>query len=109
MKAGTATKMVLNMVTTIAMVQLGKVHENLMVDVNTGGSAKLFDRGTRMVRVVTGLSREDAATLLREADGHVKTAIVMHTRGVDRRAAERLLAESDGRVDQVIRAREPMV
>lgn len=109
MKAGTATKMVLNLVTTIAMVQLGKVYENLMVDVSTGANAKLLDRGTRMVQTVTGLSREDAAALLREADGRVKTAGVMHARGVDRAGAERLLEAVDGRLDQVIGVREPMV
>jgi len=109
MKAGTATKMVLNMVTTIGMVRLGKVHENLMVDVNTAANAKLFDRGVRMVQTVTGSSREAAGALLREAGGRVKTALVMHARAVDRGAAERLLAGFEGRVDQVIGVREPMV
>jgi len=109
MKAGTATKMVLNMVTTIAMVQLGKVYENLMVDVNTRANAKLHDRGSRMIQTITGVSREAAAALLKDAGGLVKQAIVMHARGVDRATAERLLAEAGGRVDQVIHPCEPMV
>lgn len=96
MKAGTATKMVLNMVTTITMVQLGKVYENLMVDVNTGANAKLVDRGTRIIQTVTGLSRGDAAKLLAAARGRVKTALVMHLRKVDLSSAEQMLLESPG-------------
>jgi N-acetylmuramic acid 6-phosphate etherase len=102
LKAGTATKMVLNMVTTISMVRLGKVYGNLMVDVNTKANAKLVDRGARIIGELTGLSRSAAEALLAEADGRVKTAVVMHARGVDRVQAERLLAESGGRVDSLI-------
>ncbi len=102
MKAGTATKMVLNMVTTISMVQLGKVYGNLMVDVNTKTNAKLVDRGTRIVQAIAGLSREASRALVDSAGGHVKTALVMHARRVDRSAAERLLEEADGRVGSVI-------
>lgn len=91
MKAGTATKMVLNMITTISMVRIGKVYQNLMVDVNTASNAKLLDRGIRIVRTITDLSRDAARQLLHEAGGHVKTALVMHTRRVDRAAAEKLL------------------
>lgn len=102
LKAGTATKMVLNMVTTISMVRLGKVYGNLMVDVNTKANAKLVDRGARIIGEITGLSRAAAETLLAEADGRVKTAVIMHARGVDRTQAERLLAESGGRIDMLI-------
>lgn len=102
MKAGTATKMVLNMVTTIAMVRLGKVYENLMVDVNTAANAKLVDRGVRIVQTVTGLGREAARELLDAAGGRVKTALVMHARGLDREAAERMLAEVCGRVGRAL-------
>ncbi len=98
MKAGTATKMVLNMVTTIALVQLGKVYQNLMVDVNTQANAKLVDRGERIVQTLTGLSRIDAKSLLESADGRVKTALVMHARKVDRATAEGMLKEAQGRV-----------
>jgi N-acetylmuramic acid 6-phosphate etherase len=96
LKAGTATKMVLNMVTTLAMVRIGKVYENLMVDVNTRANRKLVDRGTRMIQTVTGLERSAAAELLQQSGGHVKTALVMHRRGVDRKEAERLLALHQG-------------
>jgi N-acetylmuramic acid 6-phosphate etherase len=102
MKAGTATKMVLNLVTTIAMVQTGKVYENLMVDVNTGANAKLLDRGTRIVQAITGLDRDASRRLLDAAGGKVKTAVVMHARKTDRDAADSLLAEVDGHVGQVI-------
>ncbi len=102
MKAGTATKMVLNMVTTIAMVQLGKVYENLMVDVNTGANAKLVDRGTRIIQTVTGLSRDDAARLLSTAQGRVKTALVMHARKVDCSQAGQMLLKAGGRLASAI-------
>lgn len=98
MKAGTATKLVLNMVTTISMVRMGKVYQNLMVDVNTRANRKLVDRGTRMIMTVAGLSRPEAAALLEASGGHVKTALVMHARGVDRIVAERLLHDAGGHV-----------
>lgn len=94
MKAGTATKMVLNMVTTIAMVRLGKVYQNLMVDVNTKANAKLVDRGIRIIQEVTDLDRPAAAALLESADGRVKAALVMHIHRVDRAAAESLISKS---------------
>lgn len=102
LKAGTATKMVLNMVTTIAMVRTGKVYENLMVDVNTAACAKLLDRGTRIVETITGLARQSARDLLQAAGGSVKTALVMHARQVDRESADALLLEVDGHIGQVI-------
>lgn len=102
LKAGTATKLVLNMITTISMVRIGKVYENLMVDVNTRTNRKLVDRGTRIIQAVTGLDRPAAARLLEAAGGHVKTALVMHARGVERAAAERLLAEHGGHVARIL-------
>jgi len=102
MKAGTATKMVLNIITTIAMVRIGKVHQNLMVDVNTGANHKLIDRSLRIIGEVAGLSREAAGELLRAADGHVKSALVMHARGVDLALARRLLEEANGVMAQVV-------
>lgn len=104
MKAGTATKMVLNMVTTIAMVRIGKVYQNLMVDVNTRANKKLVDRGTRMIQTVTGLERTAAADLLQRSGGHVKTALVMHAKKVDRAEAERLLAAQKGHVARILEA-----
>ncbi len=102
MKAGTATKMVLNMVTTIAWVRTGKVYENLMVDVNTAANAKLHDRGVRILQTISGLSRTESAGLLEQSGGQVKTALVMQLRGADRGAAERMLREAGGHVGQVI-------
>ena len=76
LKAGTATKMVLNMLTTISMIKLGKTYGNLMVDVQTG-SEKLKDRARRILVTVTGLTYEEADVLLKRAKWNVKAAIVM--------------------------------
>jgi len=102
LKAGTATKLVLNTITTIAMIQIGKVYQNLMVDVNTRANRKLVDRGTRMIQTVTNLPRDAAHALLNASGGHVKTALVMHARGVDRAGAERMLAEHHGRLAPIL-------
>jgi N-acetylmuramic acid 6-phosphate etherase len=104
LKAGTATKMVLNMITTISMVRIGKVYENLMVDVDTTRNRKLVDRGTRMIQTVTGLKRAAAAKLLERSGGRVKTALVMHAKGVDRAEADRLLAENHGHIARILKA-----
>lgn len=92
MKAGTATKLVLNMLTTTAMIKLGKVYGNLMVDLKAVNN-KLRDRSVRIVMDVTGLSREPAQTLLSQADGQLKAALVMHFRQVDLGRALEILAE----------------
>jgi N-acetylmuramic acid 6-phosphate etherase len=97
LKAGTATKLVLNTLTTLAMVRLGKVHENLMVDLRATNE-KLWDRGARIVGTLAGLPRDAAMELLRQADGRVKTAIVMHRRSVDAAEANRLLMSNGGRL-----------
>ena len=76
LKAGTATKLVLNILTTIAMAHTGKTYGNLMVDVKTG-SEKARDRARRIITVVTGLDYDDAGALLRRARWNVKAAIVM--------------------------------
>jgi N-acetylmuramic acid 6-phosphate etherase len=81
LKAGTATKMVLNMLTTGAMVRIGKTYGNLMVDVQTG-SEKLKDRARRIVNIVTGLEYDDADKLLKKAHWNVKAAIVMQKTGL---------------------------
>jgi len=91
MKAGTATKLVLNTLTTATMIRLGKVYGNLMVDLRAT-NAKLRERSERIVMELTGLSRARARALLDRAGGAVKVAVVMHARGVGRRAARRLLA-----------------
>jgi N-acetylmuramic acid 6-phosphate etherase len=95
LKAGTATKLVLNMVTTAAMVRLGKTYGNLMVDLQVT-AAKLEDRGRRILRDLLDVGYEEAGELLAEAGGRVKTALVMRRRGVGRQEAERLLVEADG-------------
>jgi N-acetylmuramic acid 6-phosphate etherase len=95
LKAGTATKLVLNMVTTTAMVRLGKTYGNLMVDLRVT-AAKLEDRGRRILRDLLGVGYEEAGALLESAGGRVKTALVMHRRGVEREEAERLLEAAGG-------------
>lgn len=101
LKSGTATKLVLNMVTTVSMVRMGKVVENLMVDMNTRANRKLVDRGIRILGTLTGLDRAAALALLEAADGHVKTALVMHRCGVDKASAGRMLAAVHGRVADI--------
>jgi N-acetylmuramic acid 6-phosphate etherase len=95
LKAGTATKMVLNMLTTIAMIRVGKTYGNLMVDVQTG-SEKLRDRARRIVSTVTGVSPDEAGDLLRRAKWNVKAAIVMQKAGLPyAQASRRLRAAQD--------------
>jgi len=81
LKAGTATKIVLNMLTTAAMIRIGKTYGNLMVDVQTG-SEKLRDRARRIVSIVTNLDYDEADKLLRRAHWNVKAAIVMQKSGL---------------------------
>ena len=94
LKAGTATKIVLNMITTAAMVRLGKVYGNLMVDL-TPTCAKLNDRARRILMETTGLSRAESRRLLAAA-GDLKTAIVMSKRAVSKETARQLLVENGG-------------
>ena len=90
MKAGTATKLVLNTLTTATMVRLGKVHGNLMVDLRATNN-KLRDRAERIVMEITGQSRRRVRSLLQAAAGEVKTSVVMHSRGVKAVEARKLL------------------
>jgi N-acetylmuramic acid 6-phosphate etherase len=103
MKAGTATKMILNMLTTTAMTGLGKVYGNMMVDLMMT-SRKLEERSKRVVMMTTGVSYERAAQLLKAADCHVKTAIVMELAGVDKAQAQKRLKDNDGFVRRAIQA-----
>lgn len=100
MKAGTATKLVLNTITTGAMIRLGKTYGNLMVDLRATNN-KLVDRSRRIVMEVCGVSREEATRLLKAAEKSVKVAIVMHKKGVSREAAETLLAANGGVIRRV--------
>ena len=97
MKAGTATKMVLNMISTAAMVKLGKVHGNLMVDLQVT-CQKLQDRGERILMETVGVERGEAERLLEAAGGHVKTAIVMKRLDVDADEARKRLASAGGSI-----------
>ncbi|MFD6157719.1 N-acetylmuramic acid 6-phosphate etherase [Nocardia sp. NPDC060256] len=95
LKAGTAQKMVCNMLSTATMVQSGKVYGNLMVDLKPT-NAKLVDRSRRIIADATGVDLDTAAALLDAADGHPKTAIVMQLAGADVATARRLLAGAGG-------------
>ncbi len=101
MKAGTVTKQVLNMLTTGAMIRLGKTYGNLMVDVRALND-KLIDRSERILMETTGATREASRQALAAADQRVKVAIVMLRRAVDRAAAERLLAEHGGHLRSIV-------
>jgi len=108
MKAGTATKLVLNTITTGAMIRLGKTYGNLMVDLRATNN-KLVDRSQRIVMEVCGVSREEAKKLLDQADKSVKTAIVMQKRGVSREEAKRLLAENGGVIRRITKDEPPPI
>jgi len=101
MKAGTATKLILNMLTTTAMTGLGKVYGNMMVDLKMT-SRKLEERSKRVVMMTTGVSYEKASQLLQAADCHVKTAIVMELAGIDKMQAQKRLKDNDGFVRRAI-------
>jgi N-acetylmuramic acid 6-phosphate etherase len=108
MKAGTATKLVLNTITTGAMIRLGKTYGNLMVDLRATNN-KLIDRSQRIVMEVCGVSRDEAKKLLERADKSVKTAIVMQKRGVSLEEAKRLLAENGGVIRRITKDEPPPI
>ena len=101
MKAGTATKLVLNTISTAAMVKTGKVFGNLMVDLQVT-CQKLQDRGERILVDTLGVSREEAARLLDASGGHVKAAIVMAKLGVDAEGARRELEAAGGSIAGIV-------
>lgn len=101
MKAGTATKLALNTISTTLMIRTGRVYENLMVDVRATNN-KLRDRAARIVSTLTGLSREEAFGMLDGAGGSVKVAVVMHRRGVAKQDALSLLEAHEGRLDRAL-------
>ncbi len=104
MKSGTAQKLVLNMLTTASMIRLGKVYENMMIDLQMTNK-KLVERSKRIVMTITGISYEEAEEFLVKADGHVKTALVMIKANVDAGKAKKLLDEADGFVRKAIEKR----
>jgi N-acetylmuramic acid 6-phosphate etherase len=101
MKAGTATKLVLNTLTTGAMIRLGKTYGNLMVDLRAWND-KLIDRSRRILMETTGLDRHAAGDVITRADGQIKRAIVMARRGVSREEADRLLEAHQGRLRSIV-------
>jgi N-acetylmuramic acid 6-phosphate etherase len=105
MKAGTATKLVLNTLTTTAMIKLGKVYGNLMVDLNATNE-KLRERSQRIVMEMTDLSRPKAKKLLEKAHGRVKHAIVMHLRNVNYQQANKILNGANQSLREAIKAAE---
>jgi N-acetylmuramic acid 6-phosphate etherase len=101
MKSGTATKLVLNMISTAVFIRLGYVYGNLMVNVQPN-NAKLKDRAARIIAVAAGVSYQAALELLAAAGNNVRTAIVMGKTGLDRETAEHRLATAGGRVSHAL-------
>src|SRR5690606_26957343 len=108
LKAGTATKLVLNMITTGAMVRLGKAYGNLMVDLQATND-KLRDRSERLMITICGVTRDEARALLAAASGSVKLAIVMQKLELDAAAARARLDEAGGVIRRVIADAPPPV
>jgi N-acetylmuramic acid 6-phosphate etherase len=101
MKAATAQKMILNMLTTTSMIKLGKVYQNLMVDLQAR-SEKLVERSKRIIMLATGADYRTAKGHLEKADGKVKVALVMVLANVDKRTAERRLKKAGGFVAKAV-------
>lgn len=104
MKAGTATKLVLNMLSTAAMIRLGLVFGNLMVNVQPRNT-KLEDRAKRIIAQAAGVDYDIAGALLKQAGNDVKTAIVMARLGISKENAEKRLREAAGRVSRALKGR----
>jgi len=102
MRAGTATKMVLNMISTAVMIRLGYVYGNLMVNVQPT-NRKLEERARRILQQATGIPFDDTAALLDQAGRSVRTAIVMHRKKISRDTAEQLLAAARGRISEALK------
>ncbi|MBI3737390.1 N-acetylmuramic acid 6-phosphate etherase, partial [Candidatus Sumerlaeota bacterium] len=103
MKSGTVTKLILNQITTISMIQLGKVYENLMVDLKPTNS-KLVDRARRILAELTGLSMEAASQRLEQAGNDLKTAVIMSLAGCPADTARSKLLAQKGHVAAAIRS-----
>jgi len=101
LKAGTATKMVLNMISTGTMIRIGKTYGNWMVDLRAT-NVKLKDRSIRIVSGITGLDRDQSELLLAACDGEVKTAIVCHLTGLSKQSAQERLRSTNGRLRDAI-------
>lgn len=101
MKSGTAQKLVLNMLTTTAMIRMGKVYENMMIDLQMTNK-KLVERSKRIVMTIAGVNYEEASSFLQQAGGHVKTALVMIKAKVSADEAKQRLSRADGFVRKAI-------
>ncbi len=101
MKSGTAQKLVLNMLTTASMIRLGKVYENMMIDLQMTNK-KLVERSKKIVMTITGLNYDEATVALDNAKGHVKTALVMIKANVDLKTAKERLKAAEGFVRKAI-------
>ncbi len=101
LKAGTATKMILNMITTGALIRIGKTWGNLMVDLQAT-NLKLKDRSERILMETCAISRDDAQTLLESAGGSVKVAIVMHRAHISRGDAIERIQQAGGIIRRVV-------
>ena len=108
LKAGTAQKLVLNMISTTAMIQLGKVYQGYMVDVQATNQ-KLIDRAHRIIAATADLSLEQAATYYQAAQGQVKCAILMALTGCDLAGAQAFLADNQDHIAQAIQASQQSV
>ncbi|MGL3988921.1 N-acetylmuramic acid 6-phosphate etherase [Bacillus [licheniformis] CMCC 63516] len=108
MKAATAHKMILNMISTAAMIKMGKVYENLMVDVKVSND-KLKERAIRIIQTVTGVPKEAAAIALEKSHNQVKTAIIMLKTNEDAAASENLLEKSEGDIEKALSIYEDQV
>lgn len=106
LKAGTVTKLALNILSTSVMVRLGKVYGNRMVDVSVTNK-KLHDRALRILQDLTDLDREAAGYLLERSGRSVKLALMMHWTGLDREASDRLLTQHQGNLRQAIASYQP--
>ncbi len=105
LKSGTTTKLILNMISTISMIRIGKVYKNYMVDVKMSNE-KLITRGTNIVSDVTGCSKEIAKEVLIKSNGGVRTAIVMILLDCTKEEAESALKRVNGRIDNLVKERE---
>jgi N-acetylmuramic acid 6-phosphate etherase len=103
MKSGTAQKLILNMLSTAAMIRIGKVYKNLMVDLKPVNH-KLILRSIRLIREVTGCTEEEARESFDASGKRPKTAIVMVLLKKDREEAEKLLKEADGHISRLIKS-----
>ena len=101
MKAGTAQKMVLNIITTSAMIKQGKVYENMMIDLQQN-SQKLIERSKKIIMLATEKNYEEASHFLAESKGHVKSAILMAITGMDLESAKMLLNSNDGFIKKAL-------